>query len=223
MFTQKGTIMKPLTAAVTMALSGLVLTGSALAQEGSQLEEVLVTAKGDYFSILPDQPTDSAFGLDMSLVDTPRSVSEVREDLISKFALRSVDDLVRLTPGAFTSSFFGIKGAMDIRGEPADNYFRGFRRVANPGAFNTIVRGAERLEILRGPVSPLYGTGSVGGQLNYIPKSAKVEGNKYISGPGGSIGVTLGSYSQQIITGEFAMPFAIGGSEGGFQLFAQLH
>ena len=144
--------MKPLTAAVTMALSGLVLTGSALAQEGSQLEEVLVTAKGDYFSILPDQPTDSAFGLDMSLVDTPRSVSEVREDLISKFALRSVDDLVRLTPGAFTSSFFGIKGAMDIRGEPADNYFRGFRRVANPGAFNTIVRGAERLEILRGPV-----------------------------------------------------------------------
>ena len=71
MFTQKGTIMKPLTAAVTMALSGLVLTGSALAQEGSQLEEVLVTAKGDYFSILPDQPTDSAFGLDMSLVDTP--------------------------------------------------------------------------------------------------------------------------------------------------------
>lgn len=222
MSTEKKVLMKPLASAVMLALGGLTLSGGAIAQEDTQLEEVVVTAKGDYFSILPDQPTDSAFGLDMSLVDTPRSVSEVREDLISKFALRSVDDLVRLTPGAFTSSFFGIKGAMDIRGEPADNYFRGFRRVANPGAFNTIVRGAERLEILRGPVSPLYGTGSVGGQLNYIPKSAKVEGNKYISGPGGSIGVTLGSYDQQIITGEFAMPFTLGDSEGGFQLFVEV-
>ena len=167
------------------------------------IEEVVVTAERDYFSILPNQASDSSYGLIMSLVDTPRSVSEVREDLIQKFALRSVDDLVRLTPGAFTSSFFGIRGAMDIRGEPADNYFRGFRRIANPGAFNTIVRGAKKLEILRGPVSPLYGTGSIGGQLNYIPKSARSEGSKYISGPTGDIGVTLGSYSQRIVFGEF--------------------
>ena len=128
--------------------------GWAVAEE---IEEIVVVAERDYYSILPDEPTDSAFGLSKSLAETPRSLTEVREDLIEKFVLRSVDDLVRLTPGAFTSSFFGIRGAMDVRGEPADNYFRGFRRVANPGAFNTIVRGAERLEILRGPVSPLYG------------------------------------------------------------------
>ncbi|MEE2736293.1 MAG: TonB-dependent receptor [Pseudomonadota bacterium] len=186
------------------------------------IEEVVVTAERDYFSILPNQASDSSYGLIMSLVDTPRSVSEVREDLIQKFALRSVDDLVRLTPGAFTSSFFGIRGAMDIRGEPADNYFRGFRRIANPGAFNTIVRGAQKLEILRGPVSPLYGTGSIGGQLNYIPKSARSEGSKYISGATGDIGVTLGSYKQRIVFGEFGMPFTIGDSQGGFQLFAEI-
>ena len=149
--------------------TSLSLSSVANAQE--IVEEVLVLGQ-DYLSLLSDGETSSAFGLDKSLTETPRSVTEVSEDLIEKFALRSVDDLVRLTPGAFTSSFFGIKGAMDIRGEPADNYFRGFRRVANPGAFNTIVRGAEKLEILRGPVSPLYGNGSVGGQLNYIPKTS---------------------------------------------------
>ena len=196
--------------------------GEEAVDSGENIEEVVVTAKRDYFSILPNQASDSSFGLDMSLVDTPRSVSEVREDLIQKFALRSVDDLVRLTPGAFTSSFFGIRGAMDIRGEPADNYFRGFRRIANPGAFNTIVRGAERLEILRGPVSPLYGTGSIGGQLNYIPKSSKSDGSKYISGPSGDLGVTVGSYSQQIVFGEFGMPFTVGESQGGLQIFAEV-
>lgn len=212
---------KPLVSALLLALGGLGVSAGAWAQDAT-MEEVTVTAKGDYFSILPDQESGSAFGLDMELVDTPRSVSELREDLISKFALRSVDDLVRLTPGAFTSSFFGIKGAMDIRGEPADNYFRGFRRIANPGAFNTIVRGAERLEILRGPVSPLYGTGSIGGQLNYIPKSASVDGAKYISEPSGVLGATFGTYNQRIVFGELGIPLSIGNAEGGIQLFAEV-
>ena len=99
--------------------------------EESDIDEIVVVGASDYYSIMPDEPSESAFGLNKSLVETPRSLTEVREDLVTKFALRSVDDLVRLTPGSFTSSFFGIKGAMDIRGEPADNYFRGFRRVAN--------------------------------------------------------------------------------------------
>ena len=193
--------------------------GWAVAEE---MEEIVVVAERDYYSILPDEPTDSAFGLSKSLAETPRSVTEVREDLIEKFVLRSVDDLVRLTPGAFTSSFFGIRGAMDVRGEPADNYFRGFRRVANPGAFNTIVRGAERLEILRGPVSPLYGSGSVGGQLNYIPKTAIVDGTKYIDSPELSIAATVGTYNQRIISGELGLPFSVGDSVGGVQFFIEV-
>ena len=171
---------------------------------------------------MPDGKNSSAFGLDKSLYETPRSITEISEDLVDKFALRSVDDLVRLTPGAFTSSFFGIKGAMDIRGEPADNYFRGFRRIANPGAFNTIVRGAEKLEVMRGPVSPLYGSGSVGGQLNYTPKSAKVGGSKYIDEVTGDLSVTVGSYNQRIISGSLGIPLEIGGKYGGLQLFAEV-
>tara|TARA_E500000331_G_scaffold50092_1_gene43128 strand:- start:722 stop:3286 length:2565 start_codon:yes stop_codon:yes gene_type:complete len=190
--------------------------------EESDIDEMVVVGASDYYSIMPDEPSESAFGLNKSLVETPRSLTEVREDLVTKFALRSVDDLVRLTPGSFTSSFFGIKGAMDIRGEPADNYFRGFRRVANPGAFNTIVRGAEKLEVLRGPVSPLYGSGSVGGQLNYTPKSAKVDGDKYVDSITSGIDVTVGSYSKKIISGNIGIPFMIGDKDAGVHLFAEV-
>lgn len=203
-------------AKAVVLFSALAASQSTLSQE--VVEEVLVLGQ-DYLSLLPEGETSSAFGLEKSLSETPRSVTEVSEDLIEKFALRSVDDLVRLTPGAFTSSFFGIKGAMDIRGEPADNYFRGFRRVANPGAFNTIVRGAEKLEILRGPVSPLYGNGSVGGQLNYIPKTAKSEDAKDAGVYSGGIGLTLGSYNQRIISGNLSVPL---GLDGGMHIFAEI-
>ena len=159
----------------------------------------------------------------LTLLETPRSVTEVSSDLIKSYGLRSVDDLVRLTPGAFTSSFFGIRGAMDIRGSAADNYFRGFRRIANPGAFNTIVRGAESLEVLRGPVSPLYGHGSVGGQLNYSPKTSKSETAKYITDPTGRVDVTLGSYDQKLLAVEYGAPFtAPGGRQAGVYFFGEV-
>ncbi|AIF98620.1 hypothetical protein EP13_07955 [Alteromonas australica] len=191
--------------------------------EKDEVEQIEVLGKkSDYYSIMPEEDSSGAFGLNKSLYETPRSITEISEDLVDKFALRSVDDLVRLTPGAFTSSFFGIKGAMDIRGEPADNYFRGFRRIANPGAFNTIVRGAEKLEVMRGPVSPLYGSGSVGGQLNYLPKSAKVDGSKYIDDVTGEISATYGSYNQRIVSGSLGIPLQIGGKYGGLQLFAEV-
>ena len=144
---------------LTVGLSLGLLTQTVLADESAEkdvaeLEDFVISEVTDDLSILPSEPSDGAFGLDLTLLETPRSVTEVSADLIKSYGLRSVDDLVRLTPGAFTSSFFGIRGAMDIRGAAADNYFRGFRRIANPGAFNTIVRGAESLEVLRGPVSP---------------------------------------------------------------------
>ena len=211
-----------LSVAISLAILLLVVP-SVNAQEESDIEVIDVTGKRtDSYGLMSTEDSSSAFGLDKKLYETPRSITEVSEDLVDKFALRSVDDLVRLTPGAFTSSFFGIKGAMDIRGEPADNYFCGFRRIANPGAFNTIIRGAEKLEIMRGPVSPLYGSGSVGGQLNYIPKSAKVDGSKYIETVTGDITPTVGSYDQQILSGSLAIPFQLGDRYGGINFFAEV-
>lgn len=214
--------------ALTSLLSTFTISTQVMAEEGTEkedsvaLDEVVVKGSADDFSVLPTGSSSGAFGLDMDLSDTPRSVTEVSSELVKNYGLRSVDDLVRLTPGAFTSSFFGIKGAMDIRGEPADNFYRGFRRISNPGAFNTNIRGAQTLEILRGPVSPVYGTGSVGGQLNYIPKSAKNDTAKYIEKPTGRLDVTLGTYNQKVISGELGLPFELAGKQGGVYAFAEV-
>lgn len=215
------------TIATLVALAGMASATQTFAQEedtpSEDVEVIDITGKrADSYGLMPSEDSGSAFGLSKSLFETPRALTEVSEDLVDKFALRSVDDLVRLTPGAFTSSFFGIKGAMDIRGEAADNYFKGFRRIANPGAFNTIIRGAEKLEIMRGPVSPLYGSGSVGGQLNYIPKSSKVDGSKYIEEITGDITATIGSYDKKILSGSLGIPFQIGDKYAGINVFAEI-
>ena len=203
--------------------AGVLVSYVALSEDDvAELEDYTVIDVNDDLSILPSEPSEGAFGLSLPLLETPRSVTEVSADLVKTYALRSVDDLVRLTPGAFTNSFFGIKGAMDIRGQQADNYFRGFRRIDNPGAFNTIIRGAHSLEILRGPVSPLYGVGSVGGQLNYSPKTAKVDTAKYIPEATGRVDVTLGTYSQKIIAAEYGTPFNVGDNQAGLYVFAEV-
>ena len=212
---------KKLSFLIGLCAAGLQLSAVAQEQTETELEDYVVEDVEDQFSIIPSDPSGSTFGFDKSLLETPRSVSAVTSDLVLNYGLRSVDDLVRLTPGAFTSSFFGIKGAMDIRGEPADNFFRGFRRIDNPGAFQTNIRGASNLEILRGPVSPVHGTGSVGGQLNYIPKSAKSDTTKYISAPTGRVDVTAGTYNQKIISGELGVPFSLGDRNGGIYIFAE--
>ncbi|MDP5134084.1 MAG: TonB-dependent receptor [Paraglaciecola sp.] len=203
----------------TLSVIAVASMSSSFAQDS--IETISITGVKDQNSIMPAE-SGSAFGFDKSLLETPRSVTEVSSDLIEAYGLRSVDDLVRITPGAFTSSFFGIQGAMDIRGESADNYFRGFRRIANPGAFKTNIRGARKLEVMRGPVSPLYGTGSVGGQLNYSPKSAKSDATKYIDSTTGKLELTLGTYNQKILAGEVGTPFTIGDKRGGIYVFAEV-
>jgi len=211
----------------TLYLTMLTLFASyssaSLAQEDikeEDIETISITGVKDLNSLIPIE-SKSAFGLDKSLVETPRSVTDISSDLIEAYGLRSVDDLVRITPGAFTSSFFGIQGAMDIRGESADNYFRGFRRIANPGAFKTNIRGAKGLEVMRGPVSPLYGNGSVGGQLNYSPKSAKSDATKYFDEATGDIHLTLGTYDQKILAVEGGTPFMLGDKQAGVYVFAE--
>ena len=100
----------------------------------AQIEEVVVL--GDLDS-LPDENVQSVFGFPKSLLHTPRSVSSISEEMIARFEMRDIDELIVVTPGSFTQSFFGVAGSLDIRGTPGETYFRGMRRLDNPGNYPT--------------------------------------------------------------------------------------
>ncbi|MDB6114106.1 MAG: fpvA 4, partial [Lacunisphaera sp.] len=83
----------------------LILPAAALsAQEkppAKEPEPVLVLEKfvtdgnvADPLGVLPTTPSQSAFGFDKTVLDTPRSVSVISADVIDKMSLSAVEDLV---------------------------------------------------------------------------------------------------------------------------------
>ena len=99
-----------------------------------EIEEIVVTAD---LGSMPGSDVRSIFGFDKSILETPRSASTVSEEMMSRFIISDIDELIALAPGSFTQSFFGVAGTLDIRGTPGETYFRGVRRLDNPGNYPT--------------------------------------------------------------------------------------
>ena len=112
------------------AAVGLAIAGSnAMAEE---MEEIVVM--GDLGS-LPGERVESVFGFEKSISETPRSASTVSEEMMDRFNMADIDELVAVAPGTFTQSFFGVAGSLDVRGTAGETYFRGVRRLDNPGNY----------------------------------------------------------------------------------------
>jgi len=216
-----------LRAITAMVLSGgalLPVAGALAQQSGDAVELDTVTVTGevtDDINIMPTEPVDSVFGFDKSLLETPRSVTSISNEMLEKFNISELDDLVALSPGSFTQSFFGVAGSLDVRGSPGEVYFNGVRRIENPGNYPTPIGASDRIDIVRGPASPIYGPSRIGGYLNFVPKSARAENGAYMKEPKGEFGVTRGSWDKDIIHGEVGGPGEIAGKEFGYYLYAE--
>jgi iron complex outermembrane receptor protein len=188
---------------------------------GGLTDEVTVDAQLDPFKVMPTRATDSLFGIDKPIAEIPRSISLIEADHIARYDVRTVNDLVTVAPGSFTGSYFGVPGSLFVRGEPGDNFFRGFRRVENRGNYATPVAATDHIEIVKGPPSPIYGGGKIGGFLNFQPKTARSASAKWMEHPQGKGTVTYGSYDQRILSGEVGVPFTVNGHRAGFYAFGQ--
>jgi len=190
----------------------------AVAQEDEEIEEIIV--EGSLRS-LPTQDVGSVFGFDKNLLETPRSASTVSSEQIERFGIDDIDELVALAPGTFTQSFFGTSG-LDVRGTAGETYFRGVRRLDNPGNYPTPIGASDRIDIVRGPASPIYGPSKIGGYLNFVPKSARADSGQYLDVPEGKLSYTLGSWDKSVMTAEVGGPGELGDREFGYYLYGML-
>ena len=101
------------------------------------LEQVVVV--GDPRRVLPGEPSSASLGFAKPLLETPRSVSVISQETIDLFGLSAVEDLVRVVPGVYTPTRFGIQGSVDVRGVPADTYFRGMKRLNLQGHARSVL------------------------------------------------------------------------------------
>lgn len=189
---------------------------------GGAIEVLTVFGGGDPLSVLPNDPTDSVFGLSRTPLETPRSLSLLSGAMLETHGVQSVSDLARIAPSTYTTFNFGIQGGVDIRNISADSYFRGMKRVENRSALPTPVGATDRVEIVRGPPSPIFGSGKIGGYMNYYPKTARFDSGEYIDEQVGGFALTTGTHDKRMLSAEFGGPLnADGDRPGGYYLYAQ--
>lgn len=154
-----------------------IVTTSALAQEKVKIEPIVVTASGH----------------EQEVKDAPASISVITREELESQQYQNITDALRDVPGVIvTGGGSGDNGAdISIRGmsssytlilvngqrvdtrESRPNGSAGFEQNWLPP-----LQAIERIEVVRGPMSTLYGSDAIGGVINVITRKVpqKLEG-----------------------------------------------
>ncbi|MCY0386006.1 TonB-dependent siderophore receptor [Robbsia sp. Bb-Pol-6] len=139
-----------------------------------------------------------------SLLETPQSVSVVTREQMDQQNAQTLNAAVRYEAGVTPETRGGIATRYDlltVRGFSADTYWNGLKLLTNNyyGTPQIDPYLMERIEVLRGPVSVLYGQASAGGILNQESRLPTVE-------PQHEIGIEFGNYGHKQAKFDFSGP-----------------
>ncbi|MBB4537144.1 TonB-dependent siderophore receptor [Rhizobium etli] len=208
------------------ATTAIVLTGIAASPASAQsattgdtattLEPIVIQgassdSKTDRTSVTAKNSA-GATKISTPLVETPRSVSVTTEKEIEQRGAQTVIEAVRYTAGVTTgtSGFDPRFDQIYIRGYNATtvgDYRDGLRQpYINYGMFRTDPYQLQRVEVIKGPVSVLYGSGSPGGLVNKISKLPTEE-------PIREVGITYGTKDRVQGMFDFGGPISEGNDD----------
>ena len=108
-------------------------------------------------SILPvdrvsplERPISSVYGTDLSILDTPRTVTAINSAQQRDLSIGQVTDFLKIVPDSFTLSQFGGPNIPYIRGQTAEVFQNGMLRTprsdGQPLSFNSV----EAFDVVKG-------------------------------------------------------------------------
>jgi len=171
-------------------------------QQATTLAGVQVTAP-----IAKD--SDSVTKTDTPIIEIPQSVSVITDEQMRQRGIQGIEEAVWYTAGA-QGGGYGPDARSDwllVRGFTPARYMDGLALPAGSGTGITRVEpyGLERLEVLKGPSSVVYGAMPPGGMLNLISKRPTER-------PLHEVGVEFGSFDLRQGTFDFGGPLNQSGS-----------
>ncbi|EIZ81228.1 TonB-dependent siderophore receptor [Novosphingobium sp. Rr 2-17] len=182
-----------------IALSA-ILSSAAHAQEQepaeSSADEAIVVSglKQQYFGDTP-------------VKEIPQAVQVLDGKLLKDLNITRLDAALDLASGVSRqNNFGGLWDSFAIRGFAGDenfpsgflvNGFNGGRGYGGPRDASNV----ERIEVLKGPNSALFGRGEPGGTINIVTKKPNFE-------QGGNFSVSAGSWNTYRVEGDFNMPLS---------------
>ncbi len=147
-----------------LVLGGLILGSTAVAAQSdpTRLDGVFITAART----------------EQSLEKVSASVEVISAERIQTFSGRSLSEVLQYATGALVKDS-GSSSSFALRGQDSDKTLilvDGLRRTekyAGANLNNIQLEDVERIEIVRGPMSALYGSDALGGVINVITRGAK--------------------------------------------------
>lgn len=139
--------------------------------------------------------------------DVPLPITVVSAATIANKGFENIQDISRFTPGFTYHEAFGrsadrpiIRGQANIGGEPNASFF--IDGVFVEGSMSGYdLSDVERVEVIRGPQSALFGRRTFSGAINYI---TKLPGDK----PAGSVSLQYGNKGQEQQRVSFSAPIS---------------
>ncbi|MCK9337260.1 MAG: TonB-dependent siderophore receptor [Arcobacteraceae bacterium] len=167
---------KELTNKLSIGLCAFLLaTASGHAEENNVVELEEVGIEGAITSNYLSTDKSSTLKNNMSLDETPKSIQIYNEELIQDSQAQKLNDIVVLSSNTtYLGDNNGKEHKFAIRGFSGVPVLRdGFslsNAIIDPELFNL-----EKVEVIKGPDSLMYGQSSPGGLINIVKKTAKKE------------------------------------------------
>lgn len=186
----------PPTATVSADAAGLVLAvepGVASAATQNDAIQVVVTGEHDDDYVVEDATT--ATRTDTPLRDIPQSIQVVPQQVLNDQQIVQVRDALRNVSGIGEGNGFGnSRETYVIRGFFTNDVLRnGFLERSNFRTFRETAN-LERIEILKGPASVLYGNLEPGGIINLVTELPLAEPRYEVQLQAGSFGTVRPSF-----------------------------
>ncbi len=176
--------------------------------ESTQVDSVIVTGARTR--------TSAVTGLDMSLRETPQSVTIVNQDRIRAFGLTSVNDLLAQVTGVNVQKVETDRTYYDSRGFDITNFQ--VDGIGLPliwgiqfGDLDTVL--FERVETVRGANSMMTGTGNPSATVNYVRKRPTAEFQ-------GNVAAQYGSWDDYRLAADVGGPLNASGAVRGRLIYA---
>jgi len=135
---------------------------------------VVIGTRQDPTSVIPTGPS-GIFGTSQSILDTPRTISQINPDELTTDVIFSSDDFIKYAPGISAGGGQNAGLTPTIRGQTSELYQDGQRAfsVRHPSNFNAY----EDVDIVAGMSSVVTGPAiGSGGYINYVTKKPDFDG-----------------------------------------------
>ncbi len=169
-----GTSMLALAAFGSVTFSSMALAADEAASESGR-DDIVVTGRNlEYHTA-----DTAALKIDAPLRDIPQTIDVIPEQVIRDQRALSMQDALRNVAGIGMATGDGQRDQFVIRGNIAygDLFIDGVRDDA---LYFRDLSNIERIEVLKGPASVLYGRGSSGGLINRVSKKPGTEGDEIV-------------------------------------------